>query len=345
MSRRRFVQLAGGALALSSTSCLPHVGGEWETCGQEGSCEPETHEVPAPPSSRVVEVSDPLSASFESLTIEAARVPAMFRAGLLALCEVESVKAAWEAVLPAYEPGQRIGIKVNCLSARAASSLALTQAVHDSLVEAGIEPEAIFVWDRTERELGEAGFLSDEVLGPRCQYTLAKDETADCAGYECEPVCLSGRKIYLSRLLTRETDHLINLAVMKNHDTAKFTGCLKNHYGAFSRPGDFHDNCAEHIAQLNTLPAISSVSRLQVLDALLGVCKADTNKPADCAPGRVLLAFDPVAIDRRGIEIRDEQRFSCYDLPAGYPAEYLDRATELGVGAASYELVRIDMPP
>jgi len=137
-------------------------------------------------------------------------------------------------------------------------------------------------------------------------------------------------------------DHLINVAVLKNHFAAKFTGCLKNHYGSFANPYDFHEGCQEHIALLNTLPQIADVSRLFAIDALFAVTVGDTNKPADSEPKRILLSFDPVAIDKRGEEIRDEIRLS-NGQEAGEPAEYIGFAAELGLGSTEYELVTIEI--
>jgi uncharacterized protein (DUF362 family) len=180
-------------------------------------------------------------------------------------------------------------------------------------------------------------------MGVECRGTIfsATDETGP--GYEEEPACLTGRKIYFSRVLTREIDHLINVAVMKNHFAAKFTGCMKNQYGSFSRPYDFHEGSDDHIANLSVMPEITGVSRLFIIDALFGVCVGDTNMPADCAPKRILLSFDPVAIDQRGLEIRDEMRRSYHDQDPGPQPGYIQKAADMGLGSIEYDLVSIEI--
>ena len=150
-----------------------------------------------------------------------------------------------------------MGFKVNCLNSWVPTRPELVVSLLDGLREAGADAADLFVWDRTERELDCCGF-SVESMGADCLGTFVSGSDRSGPGYECESCCLTERNIYLTKLLTQETDHLINVAVMKNHLAAGFTGVLKTHDGSFSRPGDFHENCGEHIARLNALPAGSS---------------------------------------------------------------------------------------
>jgi uncharacterized protein (DUF362 family) len=267
----------------------------------------------------------------------------MFSAGMLALTDATTLGEAWQMVMPGRLAGEKIALKVNTLSQEVPTSPEICEAIVGSLrADLQVDAADIFIWDRTTRELQRSDF-KPERLGVECIGTTfsATDETGP--GYETEPACLSGRKIYLSRVLTQETDHLLNVAVMKNHFAAKFTGCLKNHYGSFSKPYDFHDGSDDHIANLNVMPEITGVSRLFVIDALFGVCVGDTDKPADCAPRRLLFSFDPVAIDQRGLEIRDEMRRSYHDQDPGPQPGYIQKAADLGLGTTEYELVTIEI--
>lgn len=340
LDRRGFLRLVGGtAAALGAASCLPHVDGTWDSCEEEPF---ELDPALVPRSNRVVEVVASGSVAEDSLDIDAAVVAAMFAAGLTALTDAASAAAAWQQVLPDYQPGERISLKANALNPSVPSSPALVAAVGRSLVdEFEAVADDVYAWDRTEREMQRAG-LVPEVLGIQVRGTHVSSSDESGAGYEEQTVCLSGRRIRLTRLLTQETDHLINLAVMKNHYAAGFTGCLKNHYGSFANPGDFHENCERHIARLNAMPEVAGTTRLHVMDALLGVSRGDTDKPADCKPRRILLAFDPVAIDQRGFELRDEMRAEA-GLEPGNPAGYIAEAEALGLGTTTYDLVRIDL--
>jgi len=345
LSRRRFLRtVGGGAAVLGAAACLPHVSGEWGACsepdGGGADGEADGGQVPAPRSHRVVEIVAPDVVDPDSLAIDPARLPELFGRGLLALTGAASLAEAWREVLPDRGPGERVGIKVNTLNARVPSAPALAEALVGSLrAEGGLAQAEVFVWDRSLRELTRAGFDAER-LGCALVGTHASSSDPSGPGYAREAVCLSGRQIHLSTVLTEGLEHLINLAVMKNHLAAGFTGALKNHYGSFATPGEFHEGCELHIARLNAFPAIATRSRLHVLDALVGVCAGDTADPPDCAPGRILLAFDPVALDRRGVEVRDEVRAQ-RGSPPGPPAAYLEPAAALGLGSLDYELVQI----
>jgi uncharacterized protein (DUF362 family) len=340
-NRREFIKKVGaGALAVGAAGCLPKVDGDWQTCEQHDGG------VPQPASNRVVEVvsASVVEETEDTLTIaHPERVPEMLRTGLLGLTEKEDPADAWGVIFPNRQSGEVVGLKVNALlAADLKTSYVLVKALVDSLLQdAGIPAADILVWDRTFKELERAD-LTQEHLGVPCQGTLASASDKTGPGYETEAVCLSDQPIVLSTLLTRTVKHLINVPVLKSHSVSGFTGCLKNHYGSFSNPGDFHDNAEQHIARLNALPQIAEVNRLNIMDALLGVCDGDTDDPPDCGPGRLLFSFDPVAMDRRSQELRDEMRAK-KDLEPGRPAAYLDVATELGVGAATFDLARVEV--
>jgi len=332
------LQIAGGSAAcLGAAACLPHADGDWSSCTEGQPL------IVAPSSNLVVEVhSDLAIAKVEGKSvIDASVVAAMFTAGLQSLTGQATAAEAWQVVLPGRKDGERIALKANALNPDVPSSPELLAAVIGSLTEGGIPAVDVFVWDRTVRELEHAG-ITPERLGVDCLGTIYSSGDDSGPGYEQEAACLSGRKIHLSTILTRETDHLINVAVLKNHFAAGFTGCLKNNYGCFENPYDFHDGCEQHIALLNALPQIASVARLCVVDALFAVTVGDTNKPADCEPGLILLSFDPVAIDQRGLDIRDQIRASRGQGP-GNPAGYIQVAAEMGMGSTDYELQTIEI--
>lgn len=339
ISRRKFIKLVGGGAAgLTAASCIPHVGGDWESCEVENP-----GEIPTPLSNRVVEVIAEDSVVEDGGIIVGERVVQMFSAGLLALTGAATLQEAWQMVLPDRQAGERIALKVNALNPDVPSSPEICAAVVGSLQDdLQVAAEDLLIWDRTTRELEIANL---DKLNAACLGTIysAKIDIGTGPepepGYETEPACLSGRKIYLSRMLTQKIDHMINVAVMKNHFAAKFTGCLKNNYGVFSKPQDFHEGSDDHVANLNVMPEITRVSRLFVIDALLGVCMGDTDKLYDCFPRRILLSFDPVAIDQRGLEVRDEMRREYYDADAGPQPGYIQKAADMGLGSMKYDLV------
>ncbi len=339
VSRRKFIRgLGSGFILFGASTCLPHVNGDWSSCEIQ---DPDEQPI-EPVSHRVIEVVSDHAVSDVTYEIDPMVVANMLSAGLAALTEETSLPQAWSRILPSYQEGDYVSLKVNALNPDVPTSPELTAAIAQSLMtNLGVQPDRLFVWDRTELDLLQAGF-TPEKMNIACLGTVKSAHDNSGIGYEKQYVCLSGRKIYLSGLLTLNTQHLINAAVLKNHSVAGFTGCLKNHYGSFSNPWDFHKDCDTHIAYLNAIPQVSSTTRLYVIDALLGVVLGDTDRPFDCLPKRILLSFDPVAIDQRGLEIRDEMR-AILDRPAGKPADYLQIATELKLGSTDFERVKIDI--
>jgi len=341
LSRRRFLKLtAQGAVVATAASCIPHVDGDWDTCEQsEFNLDPSL----VPISHVVVEVNSAHSVAEDSWDIDPQVVREMFTSGLMALTETDDPTDSWSVVIPGYESGEKISLKANTLNPSVPSSPALISAISESLLQNlnGLSSQDLFIWDRTEKELENAGILQDTVKVP-CLGTFKSSDDESGPGYESDSVCLSGKKIHLSKLLTQQTDHLINVSVMKNHGASGFTGCMKNHYGSFSNPEDFHKECELHIARLNAIPEVTAKTRLFAMDALIGVSMGDTHMPHDCKPRKILLSFDPVAIDQRGMEIRDEIRAQEGMSPAKV-AGYLQEAEQMGLGTRSYELVTIEI--
>lgn len=340
VSRRTFLRAAGlGTLGLGMTRCMPHVHKEWETCRMPALPSP----LALSRSPRVIEVISSKAVNPDNYRLDEAVAARMVRAGLLALTGAASEADAWKVIIPERQPGEAISFKVNTLSQYAPSSPEVLTGLTTSLLEpTGIDSGEVFVWDRTQSELESRGLTADRLKVP-CRATFASFKDKTGPGYEDQTVCLSGKKIHLSRLLTRDTKHLVNVAILKNHTVSGVTGCLKNHYGSFCRPGDFHQGSEQHIALLNTFPQIVDVSRLYVIDALLAVVLGDTDGRPDCAPGRLLFSFDPVAIDQRALEIRDEYREKRGAKP-GLPAGYLEVAESFGLGTRQYDLVTIEEP-
>jgi len=96
----------------------------------------------------------------------------------------------------------------------------------------GVAARNIIVWDRTTRELADAGFaVNFSGDGPRCFGT-----DAPAAGYETEPTELGSIGSCYSRIVTRMATAIINVPVLKEHSLAGVTAALKNNYGASTTP-------------------------------------------------------------------------------------------------------------
>jgi hypothetical protein len=123
---------------------------------------------------------------------------------------------------------------------------------------------------------------------------------------------------------------------------------MKNHYGSFTDPRDFHEERAERaIAELNAMPEIRERTRLIIGDALQISPKLISGGWFYAVTGdSILMSFDPVAHDTVGLQILNEIQISeGDDSRAEYLAkvaqQWLTRSTELGLG--TNDLANIDL--
>lgn len=210
--------------------------------------------------------------------------------------------AAWASL---FKPGDVVGIKVNCLGGRGATTNPeVAYAAADAVIRAGIRPSDVVIWENRVDFLQSGGYkLNKDGEGVRV-LAVGQDweEEATVSG------SINGR---LAKILTREITALINVPFMKDHMMAGITGALKNHYGSFHNPMMCHGNrCDPFIADLNEIPVIREKTRLIVMDALRPV--------ADGGPGfrrsavwdynGLLVSRDPVAVDTMSWKIIDERR-------------------------------------
>ena len=253
-----------------------------------------------------------------------------------ALCELTgagSITPAWSTF---FRPEDRVGLKLNCLAGRNLSSRPeLSAAIAQGLVEAGIPGSQIIAWDRTDRELREAGYTI-RTHGPDW-HCFGTDNPQ--AGYERELTLNGSIGGLLSTILTRQITAQINIPVLKDHGLAGISGNMKNNYGCIHNPNKYHDNhCDPYVADLNALPGLRDKQRLVVCDATTVQYHAGPAfKPQWAEPyGALLAATDPVAIDAVGAHIIAQLR-EAHNLPSlaeeERPAQHITTAA-----AAPYHL-------
>jgi uncharacterized protein (DUF362 family) len=328
LTRREFV--AGGAALVTGTalaSCLPGVDGRWVPEAEQACAWTAPQVTPGFPAQagRVVSIHNwNMVNPPPQVKINEEHVAPTLAALLKKLTGESELSRAWAALLPGYQAGQVVGIKVNTLNSKVPTHPEVIQALVQSLKDhAQVPGSDILVWDRRLDELLKAGF-KESTIG--CKVIGTVDDTAsqgDGPGYEPEGICLGSERGRLTKLITKSgdqggIDHLINVAVLKNHLASGFTGVLKNHYGTFHNPGTFHDKVDVSTGQLlekrfeqaiptiNALPEVAKKSRLWLMDATIVVTKGDTDAAADWIPYLLLGSLDPVALDARGRAIRDE---------------------------------------
>jgi uncharacterized protein (DUF362 family) len=257
---------------------------------------------------------------------------------LLAVPELtgaDSDAKAWGRFFTAQD---RVGVKVNCLSGRKLSTTPeLSRGITTGLRATGVNPGNIIIFDRTGDELQRAGFVLNS--DKNSIKVVGTDDPG--VGYE-KDLSLSGEVgSRVSRIVSRYSTALISASVLKDHDLAGISGCMKNFYGAINNPNKLHLNhCDPYVADCFALPEFAGKTRLCICDATLAQYHAGPGyKPAYAWKySGVLVSDDPVALDAVCHDIIEKKRRE-KGLPTlaqdGRPAQFIataaDDAHRLGV--------------
>jgi len=256
-------------------------------------------------------------------------------------------QAAWRRLLG---PGDRVGIKLSCLTPALSPNRDLVAAIVEGVKSAGVPPQNIVLFDKENRDLLAAGYgIVYDGPEPRCYGTVGG---AGSPGYEERFTTLKGTTVRLSKILTRQCTALINVPVLKDHEHAGITAALKNHFGCIHNPEDFHaQKCDPAVADLNTAPDIRTKQRLVIADATRVLCDGGPSFKADAVweYNAVFCSTDPVALDAEAAALLDAMREQM-NLPsladAGRPPRHVQTAAGYGLGVAdlnSIDLLQEDL--
>ncbi|NOY22671.1 MAG: DUF362 domain-containing protein, partial [Acidobacteria bacterium] len=226
MSRREFLQKCVNPMAyIAMASAFPGIFAR-----------------PLSAESRVVEVQDDrLKRSGDD--VKSAAAAKLLNEALRKLTRAESDILAWKTL---FNPNERVGIKVSCLPGRKlSSSVGLVHAIVEGLGIAGVPAKNIFVWERTARELKEAGFT----LSRHGVRVVGTDEYKD-GGYD-NRIVFAGSVGTCFSVLMEQCDAIISVPVLKDHDIAGISAGMKNFYGSIFNPNKYHGNgCNPFVADL-----------------------------------------------------------------------------------------------
>ncbi len=295
----------------------------------------------------------------------------MIEKALLELTGEDKIKAAWRHFV---SPGEKIGIKVNPIGGKLLStSHAVTQSVIRQLLEAGIEKENIILWDRRMMDLIEAGYTAEMYPGIKIMATELQDEKgsfydasgklygennidkdwfywADVEGtYDSDtlPYMINGGKhSYFTRILTQEVDKVINLPILKNAG-ASITNAMKNlGYGVITNTGRLHAQLwNETSAEVCAFAPVRDKVVLNICDALRGCFNGGpgANPQFICNYNAILVATDPVALDRIAYDIIVEKRIKEGIQKSATPEvlKFLEQSTDLGLGVSDKSKIEL----
>ncbi len=171
------------------------------------------------------------------------------------------------AVLSVFRPEDRVGIKINTIGGRAISTRPeVSLALAGWISRNGPQEKNIIVWDRTNRELRDAGYK----LAAGADGFQVFGTDADGAGYGGELVSHLNIGSLFSRIQTDLVTASVSLAILKDHGLAGITAGMKNYFGAIHNPNKYHDfHCDPFVAEVFDSPPVKGKHRVSVLDGLV----------------------------------------------------------------------------
>jgi len=307
-------------------------------------------------SSRVIEVFHPGAvAAGRKVDLEAVRE--MVRKGMSALTGAENPWAQF------IKPTDRVGLKINTLGRPLLyTHHELIKAVADDIAALGVPPKNIIVWDRYEDQMKDCEFTfntTDESIY-MCYGTEALDEANSRFDPELtyisefdNPRQRDGESTAsrFSRIFTRETDKVINMAILKDHGMSGVTLCLKNlAYGLCDNNRRFHGPAVigPFLAGFCAHPEVRKKVVLHMIDGLEACYDQGPapRNPRVIWPANTLwLGTDPVALDAVGFRVIDDKRKAEGLLPlkvTGRPCDHIELAAAKGVGVADFDRIKLE---
>jgi hypothetical protein len=311
-----------------------------------------------PERARVVMVEDShATVAFEP---QPAVVLDMVNRGVEKLTGKGDAKSAWQTLVG---PKDVIGIKVySGPGPNSGTRPAVVEAVVQGLLGAGILATNIIVWDRKLAGL-QAGFTN---LAGRYRIRLAG--SAD-AGYD-ENVfydnevpgtlsagdldfdrngALTGRKSYVSKLLTRSITKIINIAPLLNHNLAGVCGNLYGlSMGSVDNAGRFlpsAERLARAVPEIYNMTNLSDHVALSITDALIGQYQGEEMSLLHYSTQLNQLWFskDPVALDVLAVQELDRERVTANMPPTFENPELYQNAGLLELGVPDLLKIRLDV--
>lgn len=239
------------------------------------------------------------------------------------------------AVSSLFRPADRVGIKVNTIGGKALSTGPdVSLPLAGWLARNGLQERNLFVWDRTTRELQDAGYATN--AGREGIKIFGTDAAG--VGYEAGLVSHLGVGSLFSKILTEFATASISLAILKDHGLAGVTAGMKNYFGAIHNPNKYHDtHCDPFVAEVFDSPPVKAKHRLSIIDALVVQYHKGPAYHARWAAkfGALIFSLDPVAADSVGWTVIERLRAAA-GLPAlageGRAPGYLATAAKMGLG-------------
>ena len=321
---------------------------------------------------RVVAVEHP--GSIIEGKYQADPVRQMMRKGMTDLTGAGGWVDAWRLFV---EPGDVVGIKVNPVGQpHVISAAEVVREIIAGLNAAGVKNKDIVVYDRYRAQFFKAGFDKWLPEGVRTSNAVEDFENVQLAieGYDpdhymdmaltlpgYDATNLTARRSYAAHFITKEVNKLINLPVLKDHQSAGVTLSLKNlSHGLVNNVCRSHSTitlnaCGSFIPAVVSMPVIRNKVVLNILDGVKGLYHGGPGSRPEFVWEHKTLYFatDPVALDHICWKAIDQKRVAmglkpvAEDRPDKYSTflsrqpEHVEIAGAMGLG--EWDEAKIDL--
>jgi hypothetical protein len=293
-------------------------------------------------------------------SVNQAPVSQMINTGIMALTGQSSEAEAWKMILPDYQPGQGIAIKVNfnnafwdCNDAKGKIN-ALPQPVNsiiEGLKKMGVAENDIWLYDGVNRSILSyfvSGLKYPGVkLFGKCQEAINYnygDPDQQITFHPPEGTPQPDPNTIIDVLV--KARYLINMPIIKNHSCSGVTLAFKNHFGSVSNPGGMHEHvfvtCGKYfsttynpLVDLYMNPNIVGKTRLTIADGLFCCKGAEDGEPSTWTtfkgktPNSLFFSVDPVAADSVMCDFLSSEPGGGFASGAD---SYLNLASQAGLG-------------
>ncbi len=329
--------------------------------------------MPGPFRGKVVAVEHP--ASIVSGAYQAEPVQQMIQKGMTRLTGAPDAQSAWKYF---FEPGDVVGIKLNPVGRpHVISAPEVLHEIIAGLRMAGVKPADIIVYDRYRQEFLAAGFDKWLPEGVRWMHAAEQydgvqqaidgydpDHYMDMAltlpGYDVNS--LTARRSYVAKFVTQHVNKIVNVPLLKDHQSAGITMSLKNlSHGLVNNVSRSHSSktlnaCGIFVPSVVSLPEIRNKAILHILDGVKGLYHGGpSSKPQFVYEHKTMyFATDPVALDHVGWQALDRKRVEmgmkpvAEDRPDKFSTflsrqpEHVEIAGALGLGEWDLKKIQID---
>ncbi len=285
-------------------------------------------------SAQVVVVRD--DRSVKTFVPDPGRIAEMIRRGVTAATGKNSSREAWLSLVSTNDV---VGIKVHTRAGGVSGTRRpVVTAVVAGLLEAGLPPKQVIVWDKRSSDLQAAGYFeladaygirvegsADAGYDPEMSYEtplIGKLVWGDLEfGTEGEGV---GRKSFVSKLITRDITRIISIAPLLNHYQVGVTGHI---YGLALGSVDNTLRFKSSVTHLKTatpelyaMEILGDRVVLNIVDAL--ICQYQGERRSllhySAILGELRFSKDPLALDVLSIRELENQRRAA-ELPLEKP--------------------------